>query len=145
MCRVALLIIFVLSGCNSNPVDSAACFMSVNIEVTWCNVVDVMSTSSANRRLVSLEFGPSSSFIPYCFVAHFCLRGRMICSRRALNKSELKGSPCFVPRCMLNFLLSSSVRTWPVWLEYNFFNKSMYGVAMPCAAHALQMWTCSTV
>ena len=59
-------------------------------------------------------------------------------SSSALNSSELKGSPCLTPLSMLNSLLTLSVLTVAVWLEYSDWSRSMYCGGTRCLRKVCQ-------
>ena len=116
-CRCSWLCkIFVLSGCNSRPTAAATRWMSRIMGHSWRRLVAMSITSSAKRKLVNGRPAKSSRS-PHprrLQVGITCLK---MCSERVLKRRELRGSPCFVPRSMLNSLLVLSVCTVAVWLS----------------------------
>ena len=93
---VRLLMILVLSGCSSSPWGRAALAMSPSMAVRRGRVWLVRSTSSAKRKLVSVEMVVNPSRTPLRFFCQSAINGAMMCCRRALKSKELSGSPCLV-------------------------------------------------
>ena len=110
-----LCMILVLSGCSSRPTFAAASCISLSIKVIWRRLVANNITSSAKRMLVRC-CSAKSNFIPHPRRCHSGNNCRKMCSERVLKRRELSGSPCLVPRSILNSLLDLSVRTVAVWL-----------------------------
>ena len=100
--------ILVLSGWSSSPTRRASLHISSSILLSCRRFVEKRSTSSAKRKFVIIVVLSCS---PARRVLHLGLSLRKMDSERQLKSSELSGSPCFVPRCMLNSRLSTSVST----------------------------------
>ena len=111
LCRI-----FVLSGWSSKPTRNASCWISLSMVFNCCNDVANSRTSSANLKLVSIDpaLAPGRKCIPHCRFAHCGCSCLKIPSETLLNSRELSGSPCFVPRCIQNSRLITSVLTLPV-------------------------------
>ena len=118
--RLVEEMIFVLSGCSSNPHSWVSIWITRSISQSWFRDRPVRRTSSAKRKFVRRVSSESPNCIPYFFVRNLCFAFDMTLSNRALKRSELSGSPCFVPRKMWNVLLRTSVFTWAVWSAYKF-------------------------
>eukprot|EP00959_Pyramimonas_sp_CCMP1952_P025149 527647-Pyramimonas_sp.AAC.1 len=74
--------------------------------------------SSAKRKFAMLVPGEKPSLMPNLLRCQLGLSCRRTCSKSALDKNELSGSPCFTPRWIEKLLLLVSVRTVAVWSSY---------------------------